>query len=85
MVCPHCRTPNPEGTSICFRCSTPFGLGEVTLPVIAPPDPGATGPDHAAPGYPDEPGHDPEVSALSGMDLIQHTLGGQVIEEFGDA
>ena len=42
-------------------------------------------PDRAAPALPEEPGHDPAVSALTGMDLIQHTLGGQVIEEFGDA
>jgi len=37
------------------------------------------------PGRPEEPDHDPEASALSGMDLIQRTLGGRVIEEFGDA
>jgi DNA polymerase III subunit gamma/tau len=48
-------------------------------------DPGPAAPDRAAPGGPEEPGHDPEVSALTGMDLIQRTLGGQVIEEFGDA
>jgi DNA polymerase III subunit gamma/tau len=48
-------------------------------------DPGPAAPGRAAPGGPEEPGHDPEVSALTGMDLIQRTLGGQVIEEFGDA
>jgi len=37
------------------------------------------------PGHPEEPDHDREVSALTGMDLIQRTLGGRVIEEFGDA
>ena len=42
MVCPHCRTPNPEGTSTCFRCSAPLGLGEVTLPASPPGDPVAT-------------------------------------------
>jgi DNA polymerase III subunit gamma/tau len=47
---------------------------------------GRTGrPDRAAPARPEEPDHDPAVSALTGMDLIQHTLGGQVIEESGDA
>jgi DNA polymerase-3 subunit gamma/tau len=48
-------------------------------------NPGPAAPDRAAPGGPDDPGHDPEVSALTGMDLIQRTLGGQVIEELGDA
>jgi len=48
-------------------------------------DPGLAAPDRAAPGGPEEPGHDPEGSALSGMDLIQHRLGGRVIEEYGDA
>jgi DNA polymerase III subunit gamma/tau len=48
-------------------------------------NPGPAAPDRAAPGGPDEPGHDPEISALTGMDLIQRTLGGQVIEELGDA
>jgi DNA polymerase III subunit gamma/tau len=42
-------------------------------------------PDRAAPAPPEEPDRDPAVSALTGMDLIQRTLGGQVIEEFGDA
>lgn len=42
MVCPRCRTPNPEGTNICTTCSTPFDLGELTLPLISQPDSGAT-------------------------------------------
>jgi tetratricopeptide (TPR) repeat protein len=42
MVCPRCRTPNPEGTNICVQCSTPLALDDLTLPVISPPDPGAT-------------------------------------------
>ncbi len=42
MVCPRCRTPNPEGTNICTTCSTPFDPGEMTLPAITPPDAGAT-------------------------------------------
>jgi DNA polymerase III subunit gamma/tau len=33
---------------------------------------------------PGEPDHDLDASALTGVDLIQHTLGGQVIEETGD-
>jgi DNA polymerase III subunit gamma/tau len=41
-------------------------------------------PGRAAPAPPEEPDHDPAVSALTGMDLIQRRLGGQVIEEFGD-
>jgi DNA polymerase III subunit gamma/tau len=48
-------------------------------------NPGPAAPGRAAPGGAEEPGHDPEVSALTGMDLIQRTLGGQVIEEIGDA
>jgi DNA polymerase-3 subunit gamma/tau len=48
-------------------------------------DPGPAAPDRAAPGGPGEPDHDPEGGALSGMDLIQRTLGGRVIEEYGDA
>jgi DNA polymerase-3 subunit gamma/tau len=40
----------------------------------------------ARPAQPQEPDHDdPAASALSGVDLIQRTLGGQVIEEIGDA
>ncbi|HUK19511.1 MAG TPA: protein kinase [Bryobacteraceae bacterium] len=31
MVCPHCRTPNPEGTSICLECKTPIDLGDATV------------------------------------------------------
>jgi tetratricopeptide (TPR) repeat protein/predicted Ser/Thr protein kinase len=34
MVCPQCRTPNPEGTSICVKCSTPIDLEDATLPII---------------------------------------------------
>jgi len=38
------------------------------------------------PAQPGEPDHDDSAaSALSGVDLIQRTLGGQVIEEIGDA
>jgi DNA polymerase-3 subunit gamma/tau len=48
-------------------------------------DRGPAAPDRAAPGGPEEPDHDPEGSALTGMDLIQRTLGGRVIEEYGDA
>jgi DNA polymerase III subunit gamma/tau len=40
----------------------------------------------ARPAEPEEPDHDDSgASALTGMDLIQRTLGGQVIEEIGDA
>jgi DNA polymerase III subunit gamma/tau len=48
-------------------------------------NPGPPAPERAAPGGPEELDHDPEGSALSGMDLIQRTLGGRVIEEYGDA
>ena len=50
-----------------------------------PPPPAPRQP--ARPQQPEEP--DPDdgsaTSALSGVDLIQRTLGGQVIEEIGDA
>src|SRR5689334_1913746 len=42
MVCPRCRTPNPEGTNICLTCSTPIDHDNVTLPAVSVPDPGAT-------------------------------------------
>jgi DNA polymerase-3 subunit gamma/tau len=43
-------------------------------------------PSHARPASPEEPDHgDSAASALTGVDLIQRTLGGQVIEEIGEA
>jgi DNA polymerase-3 subunit gamma/tau len=49
------------------------------------PEPPAP-PPHERPAQPEEPDHDDSAaSALSGVDLIQRTLGGQVIEEIGDA
>jgi tetratricopeptide (TPR) repeat protein/predicted Ser/Thr protein kinase len=52
MVCPSCRTVNPDNLKFCTRCSTPLNLGDVTLPlmdtgpvaapVTAPLDPNAT-------------------------------------------
>jgi DNA polymerase-3 subunit gamma/tau len=52
-----------------------------------PPRPEAPAPPpHERPAQPEEPDHDGSAaSALTGMDLIQRTLGGQVIEEIGDA
>lgn len=49
--------------------------------------PAPRAPRHPArPAQPQEPDHDDSAaSALSGVDLIQRTLGGQVIEEIGDA
>ena len=41
MLCPRCRTPNPEGTNICVQCGTPFSGDDATL-VTPPPDPAAT-------------------------------------------
>jgi DNA polymerase-3 subunit gamma/tau len=48
-------------------------------------DAGQPGPQRAAQADPEGPDHDPAASALTGVDLIQRTLGGQVIEEIGDA
>src|SRR5436305_400999 len=42
MVCPQCRTPNPEGVSICMRCATPIDVDDATLPAFSNPDEGAT-------------------------------------------
>src|SRR3974390_3388759 len=36
MVCPRCRPPNPEGTTVCLRCATPLDLNEATIGVTAP-------------------------------------------------
>jgi Flp pilus assembly protein TadD len=43
MVCPHCRTPNPEGTSICVNCSTPIAADDATLLVTNPQEASAAG------------------------------------------
>jgi DNA polymerase III subunit gamma/tau len=51
----------------------------------ARPDAERSGPPPMAQAHPDEPDHDPGASALTGVDLIQRTLGGRVIEEIGDA
>jgi DNA polymerase-3 subunit gamma/tau len=49
-----------------------------------PPDrAGSGGSGPGGPAYADEADDDPGASALTGMDLIQRTLGGQVIEEIG--
>lgn len=34
MVCPHCRTPNPEGTNLCVQCATPIEIEDITLPAV---------------------------------------------------
>ena len=47
------------------------------------PEAGSGAPDEAE--YPDESGPGPAASAPTAMDLIQHALGGQVIEEIGGA
>jgi DNA polymerase III subunit gamma/tau len=48
------------------------------------PDAGHAGPPPVARADFDTPDHDPDASTLTGVDLIQRTLGGQVIEEIGD-
>jgi DNA polymerase III subunit gamma/tau len=45
----------------------------------------SAGPPPVAQADPEEPDHDPDASPLTGVDLIQHTLGGRVIAEIGDA
>jgi DNA polymerase III subunit gamma/tau len=49
------------------------------------PNAGQAGSPPVAQADPEVPDHDPDASALTGVDLIQRTLGGQVIEEIGDA
>jgi len=51
----------------------------------AHPNAGRAGPPLARQADPEVPDHDPDASALTGVDLIQRTLGGQVIAETGDA
>jgi DNA polymerase III subunit gamma/tau len=56
-----------------------------TNPRTAHPSAGQAGPPPDAQADPEMPDHDPDASALTGVDLIQRTLGGQVIAEIGDA
>ena len=80
------RAGNPGGNGPARADASAGAAGRGVTGRQAPRrDPGLAAPDRAAPGGPEEPGHDPEGSALSGMDLIQHRLGGRVIEEYGDA
>jgi DNA polymerase III subunit gamma/tau len=68
--------------------ATPAGNAAVatgTNARTAQPDADQAGPEQAAQPDPVGRGHDPDASALTGVDLIQRTLGGQVIEEIGDA
>jgi hypothetical protein len=51
----------------------------------APTAPGQAAPRPVAQADPEVPDHDPDATALTGVDLIQRTLGGQVIAEIGDA
>jgi DNA polymerase III subunit gamma/tau len=52
----------------------------------ARPEAAPTPPSPPRPARPEEPDHDDSATtALTGVDLIQRTLGGQVIEEIGDA
>ncbi|MCU1232117.1 MAG: Serine/threonine-protein kinase PknB [Candidatus Solibacter sp.] len=39
MICPQCRTPNPDGTKLCVKCATPVDLDNVTLPLFSTPQP----------------------------------------------
>jgi DNA polymerase III subunit gamma/tau len=50
----------------------------------AHPNTGQAGPPPVVQADPEVPDHDPDASALTGVDLIQRTLGGQVIAETGD-
>jgi len=51
----------------------------------AHPNAGQAAPPPVVQADPEVPDHDPDASALTGVDLIQRTLGGQVIAETGDA
>jgi len=43
MVCPRCRTPNPEGTQVCIECGTPIEAGGATEIFIGDRKTAATG------------------------------------------
>src|SRR5205809_5202129 len=48
MVCAYCRTPNPEGTTVCVQCSKPLDPGDATL--LLGPDAPADEAIHRLPG-----------------------------------
>jgi len=72
-------TPPPAQATAADEAAARPSRPEAAAPAQPPPS-------HPRPARPEEPDHDdPAASALSGVDLIQRTLGGQVIEEIGDA
>jgi DNA polymerase III subunit gamma/tau len=72
-------TPPPAQATAAHEAAARPARPEAAVP---PPVPAP----HPRPAMPEEPDHDDSAaSALSGVDLIQRTLGGQVIEEIGDA
>ena len=87
------RDPSPESAGSDFedsaRNATPPPAQAVAADMAAarPDRPASPAPRQPArPAQPEEPDHnDSTASALTGVDLIQRTLGGQVIEEIGDA
>jgi DNA polymerase III subunit gamma/tau len=80
------RTTGPGGAGSSEDSSGGHGPGVITSGASSPAGRAA---DRArAPvrvsAPPEEPDHDPPAEALTGVDLIQRALGGQVIEEIGD-
>jgi DNA polymerase-3 subunit gamma/tau len=65
--------------------STAAGNAAVDSGTNTPAAHSNAGPPPVAQADPEEPDHDLDARPLTGVDLIQHTLGGQVIAELGDA
>jgi DNA polymerase III subunit gamma/tau len=86
------RDPSPEpagpdiGNSTRNAAPPPVQATAADTAAARPDRPAPPAPRQPArPAQPEEPDHDDSAgSALSGADLIQRTLGGQVIEEIGD-
>jgi DNA polymerase III subunit gamma/tau len=84
---PEVADPDTENSA---RYATPppaqAAAADVAAAQAPRPEAAPSLPPQARLARPEEPGHDGSAaSALSGVDLIQRTLGGQVIEEIGDA
>ena len=85
---PSAETAGPDTENAARYATPPPARAAAADMAAAPPprpEPVPPRPPQAAPARPEEPDHDPAASALSGVDLIQRTLGGRVIEEIGDA
>jgi DNA polymerase-3 subunit gamma/tau len=87
--------PAPAGPAPAHRVPEPgTGQAEPAPPAPGPGEPepgpaqprqtGAAQPPQPGPARPSQPGAGEPGGGLTGMELIQHQLGGQIIEEFGE-